>query len=171
MNNIPLKSLAAIIIRLFAVFITIYAIRNLLSISFYYADDTYSTAVWISWGFSILFFITAIILWTFPNLIAKKIISWDVEETNKEKTSAEEIEVVGFSLIGLFYLYYAISDLVYWAIFTLFIQKSYDVPVDLSIEQKVNIIVTVVEFLFALIIILRARGLVGLLRKIRNAGL
>jgi hypothetical protein len=156
MNNIPLKSLAAILIRLFSVFITIYAIRNLLSISFYYADDTYSSAVWLSWGFSILFFIVSIILWNFPNLIVKKIISWDVEETDKEKTSAEELEIVGFSLIGLFYLYYAVSDLVYWGIFTWLIQKSYDVPVDLSIEQKVSIIVTVVEFLFALIIILRA---------------
>jgi hypothetical protein len=171
MNGIPIKSLAAVIVKLFALFITIYTLRNLSTIPLYYSDGVFDIVFWIYLSTSILFILLAIILWNFPGFVVNKIISWDIKETPNSKNNAEEFEIVGFSLIGLVYLYYALSDLAYWLFLMWSVHHSHDITGTLSYEQKSNIAITIFEVFFALFIMLRAKGLVGLLRKIRNAGL
>ena len=107
----------------------------------------------------------------FPAIIASKLLP----RTNKDSAvlsgDAAQLQLAGFSLLGIYILSWAIPDLVHNSAL-LAVMPNYnpsyfisDRPYDL-----INFGVTVIEIVIGLYLVLQAKGLVNLIDKFRYAG-
>lgn len=108
-------------------------------------------------------------LWFFPSPVANTIVRFDPASKSLEAGWAPELESIGVALLGLFLLYRAVSDLVYYVMDH---QAKVAMLGNVRAPDDFNALITatIVELVFALILILRAKGIVSLLRKARGAG-
>lgn len=115
----------------------------------------------------------AFLMLKFPVLVAR----WFLPKAKSDDTvfdgSANDIEVVAFVIIGIYILSWAIPDLFHnsiWWWYTANSEAGRPWGPDDEYEYIINGIVTVIEVVIGLFLCLRARGLSGLLRRLREAG-
>lgn len=112
-------------------------------------------------------FIFGSLLWLFPATIANTVVP--LEPSNKALRGewAEQLERIGVSLLGLYLFYSAVSDILYHVI--AYRAKAAALGSTRGPDDFAALITaTIIEFLLALVLMLRSKGIATLLRKARG---
>ena len=106
------EQMVGMAVRLFAVFLVVNVVRYASGLIPYLADSATNKLSITFLSLAVIFSIlTAALLWLFPLTIASKLIP-DVKNTEPSKTlESGEIELVAFSILGLWVLASAIPDI------------------------------------------------------------
>ncbi len=110
----------------------------------------------------------AIFLWVAANIIGNHMTQGMVDLNVSSQISYNTLEVIGFSVIGLFIVVQAIPNVTenlfsYWLIDSQMGQG-------MNIRAKVRMFVSIIQILIGLSLIFGSKGLVGLLVRIRQMG-
>jgi hypothetical protein len=163
------EQIVGLAVRLFAIFLFLYAVRHTSGLLIFVSEQPQNNVNELLIFAPLLFsIIAAILLWHFPLTVATKIIP-DIKSKNKAPAlNAAEIEVVAFSVMGLWVLATAIPDVFYWAIFVLRLKSIELANVTLA-DSIGNIIATAVELVIGVWLLFGSRGILGLIRGLRKA--
>ena len=160
----------AIVLRLFAIVIAFHFLWKLPGGVYSLTEQAGQLGTYTGLGYIFSLLAIACLLWFFPFTIAKKIlptVESDLAITSIEKNTLIE---VGIILIGLFYLFYALSDIFYWLFFILASIRMENTYGDmlLTADQWSGIIVTLIEITMALFLIFGAKGVKNLIYSFRK---
>lgn len=166
-----LEEIVALAVRLFAIVLGLYALRNGVSfVSYFQAQELESASYYYAAGMVILF-LAAVFLWKFPFTVSRGLVSFkELGAVEVKSATASQLEVAGFTILGLYLAFSVLSDLSYWAIVWLFSQRNPDVPIELSLEQVAGMVSTGVEFIFVLFLLLGVKRMRALLHRFRYGG-
>lgn len=118
---------------------------------------------------SVFWLVSAGLLWHFAQALAGVITRIEpAVDGPMAPLDAHELEVALLLVMGCYLLFGALSDLAYWLGMGFLYQRDTIQALELRAEDRAAIFATVVELLFALVLILRSRGLVGLVRRLRR---
>jgi len=92
-----------------------------------------------------------------------------LDEIEINSDVADKLLQTGVIILGVYFLYYVISDLASWGYFLVTIFTSSD-NVVLNLERKSAIFATFVELGISLLLILGSKRVVQLLKKLRYGG-
>ncbi|ODB94159.1 hypothetical protein A3194_05775 [Candidatus Thiodiazotropha endoloripes] len=166
------EEIVAVVVRLFAIALGIYGLNNLPGMVMYFDQDGMREAAYIYAGLSALIVIVAILLWKFPLTVAKILLPKTGDDAKVVSWSYEEVLTCGFIIMGFYFLYYVISDSIYW----FYMWKSsvnvfVSVRSELNIDQLARIYATVAKFVVSLVLIVGSRGLASMVLMLRYAAL
>jgi len=114
-------------------------------------------------SFLLLFF-----FWYFPLTVATKLVNFrGAGGTEVSKASAEQIQLIGFTVLGLYLMFYVVSDIVYWISILIISGRDSIIPIEISADQKALMVATIIEFIFASYLLLGSKGIARLIRKFR----
>ena len=118
------EQIVGIAVRLFAVFLAIYVLRYASGLIPYLADSS-SYKISATFLFLIVLFpiLAAILLWIFPLTIAAKLIPNIKAKEPTKSLDSGEIELVAFSVLGLWVLTTAIPDIFHWGTFVYMVKN------------------------------------------------
>ena len=165
------EQIVGIAVRLFAIFLFIYTLRyasGLLPLAA--APPPNNVSFLFIFVLALFPILAAVLLWFFPLSVAAKIIPNIKAKDKAAPLSAPDIEIVAFSVMGLWVLTTAIPDTIYWVTFA-FRLKNIDVgTLQLSPENIGSMASTVVELVIGFWLLFGSRGILGLIRRARYAG-
>lgn len=107
-------------------------------------------------------------LWFFPLTLAHKLLPAMREPKEPLGAPAREVEVVAFTVLGLWLLAQVISDASYWFILAWQMQREPYEDMAWSADNIASVATTVVELAIALGLLLGTRGLQRLLHRLRG---
>ena len=160
-------------VRLFAIAIVLYSIRafpgSLAAVSFAPIEAPMTTTVLV--GIHLAMIVLAVGLWKYPYGAAALLLP-PPSGTTEEKLPWTQDSAIETSciVIGLFYLTYAISDLMYWISFLVAWSRLAPGEFRPNAEQVAGMFTTLIEVVLALFLIVRASGVARVIRKVRYAG-
>ncbi len=156
-----------VMVRLFAIALFVYSVGRLEFIANYasYSENSLGPSIVFSLLSSVLPMLIAFILWFFPLTVARKILPTTEDESNT--TNAQSLLTIAVLVIGVYTFYYAIIDSIYWlTIVHVFVRDEFGtISKVLSNQDKANIVVTVIEFVLALVLLARAKTIGHLLTR------
>lgn len=165
------EQLVGLGVRLFAVFIVVYTLRyatSLIGFAMMDPPDYIAASFILLIGFSPV--LIAILLWRFPLTVASKLIP-KIKTSEKPRPLGEmELQVVAFSILGLWVLASAIPHIFYWITYVYRIKNVGFGNIELTPQNIGGIVSTVVELVLGVWLLLGAKGLVGIIRRLRHAG-
>ena len=161
----------ALFVRLFAIGLIIYLLRVFVGeyaayLNFVEYTVSYPIVVALV---VVLFFIA--FLWKFPLFVAAKLVSFENNTSSIERLSEQSLYKVGIVLLGIYLLFWAVSDTAYWWSFIHMQREVLPQDFNLGVNQKAMVISTVVELIFSLVLIIGADKLATLITMVRRAGL
>lgn len=106
------------------------------------------------------------LLWFFPGTLTNTFVKGESQANGKGET-LEKLEIVAVSVLGLYLLFKAISDLTYHISL---ISITGGLRPSTPVDQVALVISTILEFILAAILLLKAKGIVYLLTRLRDAG-
>jgi len=163
-----LEHIVALAVRLFAIVVAIYAIRNGISLTPYFHEQGWEGPSYLYAGIMVTLLLIAIGLWKFPLTIARGLVAFrEPGEVDAASASADEIQVAGFTILGLYLFFYVLSDIVYWGFILFISQRNPEFPIEISLEHKGSIASTAIELIFVIFLVFGAKRITKLLRKIR----
>ena len=169
MNKTP-TIMVAITVRLFAIGLAVYLL-SVLFLEFAAAATTESYEANLALGlFFVLVVLLVFFLWRFPLFVASKILSFDSTEVPESSISEESIYNLGLVLLGVYLLYVAISDTVYWSYHISQMQNLTLVESLFHFTNQAAIASTVAEFVMAVFLIAGSKPISRFILKIRRAG-
>ena len=110
-----LEHVLALAVRIFAIALIIQALKTAVNlIVFLKTSDSSFTSV-AYFGTVVSLILLAVILWKFPVLIARKIANFPtLDEAEISSVDSEKLLQTGLTILGIYFLYYVITDLFYW---------------------------------------------------------
>jgi len=160
----------AIAVRLFAIALFIYGLRQLLPIIELVISGSINGMV-VSPFFAVVValipIVFSIVLWTFPLSLSRSILKTDMDR-EVAPLSQDNWLVVILIGIGLYTLYYGLVDSIYW-IYILHISSENamsDVPLLMGAGDRANLVISIMEVVTSMIIILRSKTISNLILKI-----
>jgi len=162
----------ALAIRLFGIFLLVAIIRDSSAFIFTLMTIGEGNSSWLLVSSIIisLFVLGTLILIKFPLTIAGKLMPKCDAKEQIISFDKDDVQYVGFTLIGLFLLVRALPDVFYWASFTYQTSVVTDPPISLTAKDISNIISTAFEIIIGLIVLFGAKGLQNIIYKIRMLG-
>lgn len=169
---IDYNSIVRLVLKLSGVGLVVYGGVSLSS----YLPALIQTDSWSEWPALIIFanlaalampFLFGMFLWLFPAPVANTIVRGAAAGSESETFLSHELERIGVALLGLYLFYRAVSDLTY----QLMIHRAKVAAlgnVRAPDDFPALMTATVIELVLALIFLLRANGLVNLVRKVRG---
>jgi hypothetical protein len=154
-----------VMVRLFSIALFVYGVGKLGYVMTFASN--YEGYVGPSTVFSLLSstlpILISIIIWFFPLTVARSVLPI-VDETETTINTLSVLTVFILA-IGLYTFYYAIIDGVYWiTLVHVFVRDEFgNISKVISNDDKANIVVTVVEFVLAVVLLIRARTIARLL--------
>lgn len=165
------EDFVAVAVRLFAVFLVLLAVRTTGSIiQTVSVDSSWGTAPFILSFTTLPTLVVAALLWYFPLSVSRKLLPVTREPLPALSSEARTLEEVGITLIGIWLVAVALSDLFYWIIFFVAVGQISQPAFELSADQKTSAIVTALELGIGLWLVLGVKGVVGAIRRLRSAG-
>ena len=171
MNKLEWTELSLKIFSLFLLFNFFSAIPNTINILLL-AED--STGKWIlpgTFGGLFTLLILAIILWWLSPSLSRIIWKASVSSKSLSNPTIDEIQIALFSAIGLYIL---IDSLPHFAQFFILINREaspFQAQKELSLKVKGELITLGFKFILGLWLLFSSKGLVNLIRKVRNLGI
>ena len=163
-----LEQIVALAIRLFSIILAIYAIRNGLSLVPLYYDQELHVTSYLYATLMVFLLFVAIGLWHFPLTITRKLVTFqEPGKTDISTANSEQIQAAALTVLGLYFLFSVISDLVYWGTLLFITQRNPELNLEISLEQKGLIVATFVELLFSLFLLLGSNQIVEMIRRFR----
>lgn len=167
----PKEQIVGIAVRLFAVFLALYTLRYASSMLPYAAaPPPNSISFWFIGTLALFPILAAVLLWFFPLTVATRLIPDIKAKETSTSLGAGDVEVVAFSVMGLWVLTTAIPDIFYWVTFVYRVESAGVGSPELSPENIGNIVATVVEFVIGFWLLFGSKGLLGIIRSARQAG-
>lgn len=163
-----LREWVAVGVRILAIILVFWVVRGLAWLPYSATPD--ATFVITYAGLHVAMLLVAVGLWYFPMTIARYIVSWDEKPIEKNKLDPSQLELVGLVLLGVFFMLYVISDLTYWLIFMVAMNRSPQGMAGLDLEQISSIVTTFFELALASWLMFGAPSVASLLLRIRNLG-
>ena len=164
-----LENLVAVVVRLFALAIAYQAFTSLIGlIAFYDQIETPSTIAVYLVSFVVLL-LASVVLWKFPLIIARKITNFPAisnDEINSQD-SGNYLQL-GLTILGVYFLYYVISDFASWGYYLLSISRNPEYEFDLNPQQKADVFATFIELGVAVLLILGSSRIVQIIKKLRH---
>lgn len=163
-----LEHIVGLAVRLFSIVLVLYALRNAISFFPYYYEQGWQAEAYAYLALMIFFLFLALFLWHFPLTIAKRFVSFkDSGENCVTSATAEQLQIVGFTTLGIYLLFHVLSDVVYWLSILVISNRNKSIPSEISTDQLSNMIATGIELIFVLFLLLGANGITQLLHKLR----
>jgi len=157
------------LIRLFSIGLFVYTLT--LSISIFITPDWKDSSGFLLFILPATFFIVSILLWFFPfTAIGNLTRGFAIELDKDEELKKSDIANLLFILMGLYLLYFAISDIAYWLIYLHF-NTSSDFPTEIRADEKANFGATIIELALSLFLIFGRKGIYFFINKARSGGL
>ena len=160
------EQIVGLAVRLFAIVLVIYTIRygsSLLPMTRPPGNVSFLLIA----GFTVPLLLAALLLWMFPLIIVGTILPEIKTSGSSVPLEAGEIQIVAFSILGLWVLSTTVPDIFYWSTFV-YLAKG--IKFSLTPEQVGNIVATVIELIIGFWLLFGAKGLRGLLRRVRISG-
>lgn len=156
-------------VRLFSIWLALYVVSILPSMwSFVGRDLKSSSGAAIVVLLVIAMAVVALLLWMFPLTVARKLIPRSALD-QPTPLPIEQVQSVGFSLLGLWCLSGAIPSLFWWGV-TLYHSTRPEPRLALEPANYAALAQTIAELLIGVWLLFGARGLLGILRWARSAG-
>ncbi len=175
MAGVSAIQVVAVIVRLFAIALFVYAIRQLPDLVTYYVIDSdrstgvpfYGTRVFVLSLTIFLCLVISLLLWFFPLTIAQKLLP-NMDDEEGRKWDKDTLLSIAFIVLGVYFYYYALVDLLYWGMMLILSIRHFDLIGPLEVENWVNIVLTFVELFLATMLVFRSRGIANLILKFRG---
>lgn len=165
------EEIVAVIIRLFAIVLGLYAISRLPSLAMYlHENQSGDPSYLIMFGISGLLVFVAVALWKFSMFFACQLVSKEQGEIPLVAWTSTDVLETGFILLGVYFAYDALSDLFYWLFVWMLADNYLGQGLPLEAEQWANIYSTIIEIIIVIGLIFGARGLANFIRMLRYAG-
>jgi hypothetical protein len=171
MNKLEWTELCLKIFSLFLLYKFLSEIPNTINILF--LPDKFG-GKWIlpgTFGGLFILLILAIIVWWLSPFISRIIWKASVTSESLSSPTIDEIQAAVFSAIGLYIL---INSLPHFIQFFILINQEgspYQTQKELSLKVKGEIIIFCFKFILGLWLLISSKGLVNLIKKVRNLGL
>ena len=163
-----LEYIVALAVRLFSIVVAIYALSNLVTIGPYFYQQDWHITTYAYVSLMVLLVLIAIYLWKFPLTVTRKLIPFEKHiDTESQQVSYEQIQLVAFTVLGLYLLFNVVSDIIYWSTILFISFRDSNIPVEISIDQKGQMVATVIELIFVLFLLLGSKGIIKLLHRLR----
>lgn len=155
-------------IRLFAIALAIQAFRNLTGYLPYFYQEDFVELIYLDGLMIVGQLLICLGMWNYPQVVSSGLLSFQRSEQNiLTKTSAEEIMAVGTTLLGIYLLFYVLSDFVYLISVWLMFRDEHGTLLTLGSETSLQMIAVVFEFIFVLFLLFGKNRLIELVHKIR----
>ena len=163
------EHIVAVAVRLFAIGLTVYAVSNTLGTApIYFVGGFESSVFLLVIVVTLLTLVTAFLLWRFPLWIASRLFRYDDSESRPSTSiTGDELQTVGFTVLGIYFLFKAVIAGVYWIFWFGSVRSKGFEP---DANQWASVLMTIAEFVLACFLVFGARGLAGLIRKARRLG-
>ena len=158
----------ALFVRLFSIALVVYVARELIMVWNTIREGEISgipiSPIFMSFTLIVPLCI-ALLLWMFPTYISRRIFR---NEMDGVVSPLAPIDLLGVIIagVGVFYLYYSFMDAAYWIVFAHMAANSYEF--DLDPQSKIDIGVTILEFVVALALILKAKSIAKIVAKVAS---
>lgn len=163
-----LEHIVAVAVRLFAIVVAIFALRNGVSSGPYFYQQGWHITSYAYISLMALLVLFAVYLWFFPLSVTNKLLSFKKKDEVEDQTvSYEQIQFVAFTILGIYLLFHVVSDIVYWAVIFTVSMRDSNIPVEISLDQKGQMFATVIEFIFVIYLLLGANGIIKLFHRLR----
>ena len=130
--------------------------------------DHYSIAAFIIPGSLVLI---SIILWFFPfSVLAVLTKGFRLNVDQEQDYQFPQVAEFLIILLGLYLLYFVISDAAYW-ILVLQFSAGQEYPMEITAETKAMLVATALEAIMAFSLILGRKGLLKIVNKVRYGGI
>jgi len=167
-----IKQLSSLLVKVAGIVLIVYAIsgipNNINSYLFQGKDTAINFAVWVI--IPVLFpFLIGMAMWKFPTIITNKVINGVSNEV--EGNTFRELELIALTILGLVLLFFALSDITFNLIYVWATNQVNNSPVSallISPEDWGHIAGTFVEIIFALVLLFRSKGVIGIIKKFRE---
>lgn len=154
-------------VRLFAIWLFVYLVSTIPSSVLFLDSPSAPTGVVVTALASFLLLVVlTITMWTSPLSVAKRLIP-DPASQSQSHLSAEEIQRIGFCLLGLWMLADAIPSASSWAMFTYYASKP-NPTVTFTPQIYASLVHVAVEFVLGVWLVFGAKGLLGFVRWARS---
>ncbi|MES9971576.1 MAG: hypothetical protein ABW092_16205 [Candidatus Thiodiazotropha sp.] len=164
------EEITAIAVRLFAIALAIYGLNNLPGMIAYFDQEQIQGAVYAFTGIIVLILIIALLLWYFPVFIAAKIIPKSSQSNTATQWNREELLSTGIIIIGIYFLFYVVSDIIYWFYIWKYSISFEGTPIEMNTHQLASIFATVGELFIVIMILFGSKGIANFITKLRYAG-
>lgn len=164
-----LEHLVVVAVRLFALAIAYEAFKSVMGLLAYFGEiETFPTIV-IYLSTAIILFLASIILWKFPTLIAKKIANFPaMDEAEINSDNSEKILQIGLVILGVYFLYYVISDFSSWGYYWVSISRDPEYDPVFTAQQKADVFATFVELGISLFLVLGSSKVMEIIKRLRH---
>lgn len=162
-QNMKPNHYLAIAVRLFAIVLFLYALRQstmLVQVLFNGDVNGANVSALMIFATSFCPLVIAMLLWYFPSSVANSILKPEMNQTIEPMSARSTLTVIILA-VGLFAFYSAAVDAVYWLIAWNMTERNHysGMLADLSGEQKASMITTAIELVTSIAIILKAKSL------------
>jgi hypothetical protein len=159
--------IVAIAVRLFAITLIFGALRYVARWGPYVGDEE-GRFLWV-FGISLTAFtlIIALLLWKFPNAVARRIVPRFADDGSAHSWTVDELYGCGFVLLGVYFLFYSVSDGIFWAMHLVSLSRDKLGLVQHTDADTFSIVITGLEISASIAVIIGARGLTNLVFRLR----
>ena len=165
------EQIVALCVRLFAIVLGFNALRSVASMLIIHSEnsgiDKYQIAIF---SFLVTMLFIVVMLWIFPNIIAKKIIPVGFNDISGQPWSVDEMYGCGFVLLGTFFLFKSLSNTISFLMYVAVSVHNSIEPFHLSQQNISVILIDSIEIFASLALIIGSRGITRLIFKIRYGG-
>ena len=150
--------------------LAVYGINNLPGIVVFFDQENMQNAANAFAVVSFLIFIIAALLWLFSYTVASAIVPKDSSEVKTGNWNQEDALTCGFIILGMYFFYYVISDVVYWFYISNYSLSFEGTVIELNLDQRARILATAVEFIASILLFFGSRGIANIILKLRYVG-
>lgn len=167
------RELLSVAVRLFAIGVALTIVRSIpgTALAIESAQVERSVGPWLIAATYLLSIIVAFVCWRFPLAVAAILLPKADANVELLPWSQQDAIETGMILIGVFYFFYALSDLVYWIAFWAAYTNYEDAIAPIAPDQWASIVTTLFEVIIAAALMFGARRAAFLIHSIRHAGL
>ncbi len=164
------KNILAVVIRIGAIVLIIDTLRAIpINWTFYSGTEEHVGSIFMYFTLlpSVVAVCIALLASLYPLLLLKGLTLGQVGEIE----NADQLVVGLFAAIGLYILATGLSDLVYWQAYSRYFEEAAGMPTQLPISERANIMATIAEIVIGIGLMLGAKGLQSVLKRIRGTNL
>jgi hypothetical protein len=161
------EHVVAVAVRLFAIGLTVYVVTGAVGTAPVYFTRKFEPSVFLLVvGGTFLTLVAALLLWRFPLWIASKLLPYDHSRSGgSSSVTGGELQTVAFTVLGIYFMFKAVVAAVYWVFWFSSVRS---MGFDPAADQWASVLKTLAELVLACFLVFGARGLTGLIRKVRG---
>lgn len=156
----------ALCIRLFAIALFVYVLRNIADFVFYLDSADDRLPVLVSAITIVLALFVSVASWFFPITFAGWLLRGSDVAGTLDRWSKDDTFTTAFVFVGLLWLFSAFSDALYWLFFMMIATGEIGWS-DYTPDSKAAVIATVFELILAMSLILGAQGWKSVIYRLR----